>query len=82
MEYLKKIFALTLSIFCFISCEKEEYEEPLTISEKAGKETLDNPIINKISEMGFQVSSIEEYPDFYLVEGDIIFSKNNDFIGN
>ena len=64
------IFVLTLSLFQSCSIENELIEESFKISPQ------DNPVVEKLLKMGYQRNSIVETSDFYLAQGDLMFSKN------
>ncbi|WP_337964764.1 M57 family metalloprotease [uncultured Flavobacterium sp.] len=69
-------FAFAISIlFLFQNCSDENSNENNT--ESALTET---PVVKKLIEMGYQKEMIKEYDKFYLVQGDLMFSKNiNDY---
>lgn len=63
--------------FLLFSCEKnEELNSDKPSSIKITK--LNESVIQKILEQGYKLNEIIECNDFYLVQGDIIFSKDSD----
>ncbi len=71
-----------LCSFLFFSCEKNEDSN----SEKSVSVKItpsNKKVINKILSQGYKLSDIIECKDFYLVQGDIVFSKDiNSYAAN
>lgn len=66
------LFAFAISIlFLFQNCSEENSNQGNIESEL--KET---PVVAKLTSLGFKKERIKEYDDFYLVEGDLMFSKD------
>lgn len=66
------LFAFAISaLFLFQNCSDENPDSNST--ESALK---DSPVVDKLIEMGFAKERITEYENFYLVEGDLMFSKD------
>lgn len=64
-----KLFASALLIALIgLSCAQDD-----SITETFGS---DDPVLKKLIALGYDESRIVEYEDFYLVEGDLTFSKN------
>lgn len=75
---IKKVI-LSLLVLCIVySCEDNETSLHNTTS------TIQNsPVIQKLLNLGYKAEDIKETEDFYLVQGDIMFSKNiNDYNKN
>lgn len=70
------LFAFTISIlFLFQNCSDENSNG--TNTESA---LIQTPVVEKLIEMGYKKEMIKEYDKFYLVQGDLMFSKNiNDY---
>jgi len=62
-------------LLLFQNCSKEDFNENDLILEN---QTLlkDSPVVDKLIEMGYNRETIIELDNFYLVGGDIMFSKN------
>ena len=71
--YIKALLIVfTIStLLSFQSCNEDILNE-----ENLQIELNDTPVVNKLIEMGYKRESIEELDDFYLVQGDLMFSKN------
>lgn len=71
--YGRSLFILfTISIlFLFQNCSEESPNQNNIESEL--KET---PVVEKLISLGYKKERIKEYDDFYLVEGDLMFSKD------
>ena len=75
MKRLKNV--IWLSFFCFLfSCSNENVvnSEKKNVSELTSSQVLD-----RILGLGFSKENIEEFDDYYLVDGEIRFPKNDDF---
>lgn len=73
---MKKITRLLLfaMLITAVSCSQQE-DEIFDVAQE-GAITDQNPaVLEKIQEMGYKLEEIEEIDDFYLVQGDILFSK-------
>lgn len=66
------LFAFALSALLLFQNCSDENSNPENI-EAAVKE---NSVVAKLIEMGYKKERIREYEDFYLVEGDLMFSKD------
>ncbi|WP_343707911.1 M57 family metalloprotease [Flavobacterium sp.] len=66
------LFAFTFSIlFLFQNCSQDNP------AEKSEESTLkETPVVEKLILMGYSKDRIKEYDKFYLVEGDLMFSKD------
>ena len=66
-----KLLIISVITFSLQNCTTEnemEQEDELQLN--------DNPVLDKLLKMGFIKEQILELDDFYLVEGDLMFSKN------
>jgi hypothetical protein len=61
-----------IALFVF-SCEKEHL--PTAVNEK-GDDDITDPLIKKIGEMGFRTDMIIDKGDYFRVEGDLVFHKD------
>ncbi|WP_055446686.1 M57 family metalloprotease [Lacinutrix mariniflava] len=78
---MKKLILFTtflITLFLFQNCTKESTLEDDSIEESSQISHQDSYIIEKLIEMGYKRESIIETTDFYLVQGDLMFSKNID----
>src|SRR5687768_10706659 len=64
-------FALLLTSVSLLSCDSQE---PIVPDKDALKQT---DKLQEILDIGFQQSDIQDMGDYYLVEGDIYFSKDD-----
>lgn len=73
---IKKIIISLLAIFVLFSCENDEQG-----SNQNNTSTVKNsPVVQKLLELGYKAENIQETENFYIVEGDLMFSKNiNDY---
>ncbi|WP_413533835.1 hypothetical protein [Empedobacter brevis] len=70
---MKKIFTLFLmTIFITNSCSDEDS----LINDNSQEKLEINDVVNQIIEQGHNLDDIKELKDYYLVEDDILFSKN------
>lgn len=69
-----KVGSVLAIILLFQNCSHKELDRnEIEIFEN-------NPVIEKLLEMGFKLENIQELDEFYLVEGDLMFSKDiNDY---
>ncbi len=65
-------FLLLASILVFNSCSKSHED----FDSKSQTTTVNNSVIAYIKELGYQDSDIKDLGDDYLVDGDLLFSKN------
>ena len=68
--------SIFLSIILILGCSSdtsENFDQELNIEEQLN---LQDPVVNILINMGFNVENIIELDDFYLVNGDRIFSKD------
>jgi hypothetical protein len=80
---MRKIFkALLLSVMIMaVSCSEQDVEI-LKQAEQTGLviNEQNKAVVNKLIELGYDLSVIKEMDDYFLVEGDILFSKDiNDY---
>jgi len=73
---IQKIILSLLTLCMILSCEDNELS-----SENQPTSTIqDSPVVQKLLNLGYKAEDIKETKDFYLVQGDIMFSKNiNDY---
>lgn len=73
---IKKIILSLLTLCMVFSCEDSE-----TDSNLSSKSAIhDSPVVQNLLKLGYKIEDIKETEDFYLVQGDLIFSKNlNDY---
>ncbi|RRT94047.1 MULTISPECIES: M57 family metalloprotease [Empedobacter] len=70
---MKKLFTLFLmTIFITNSCSDEDS----LINDNSQEKLVINDVVNQIIEQGHNLDDIKELKDYYLVEDDILFSKN------
>ena len=76
-NYLK-FGILFLGILLFNNCAEDTNEE---IIEQVENDNLsDNPVVKMLISMGYKLEQIQELDDYYLVQGDLLFSKDiNDY---
>jgi hypothetical protein len=78
---IKKIILSLLAVCAMFSCENDESVS--TADASANLDVKDSPVVQKLINMGYKAEDIKETKDFYLAEGDIMFSKNiNDYPKN
>lgn len=68
---IKQIIICLLIACTLFSCDNSEIES-------SDNETLvnqDSPVVKKLLAKGYKIENIQETKDFYLVEGDLMFSK-------
>lgn len=70
-----KITILLFSISLF-SCKKSDVDRMNQSEQQSQQGSLPNDYVSLIAGMGFNVDSIVEYADFFIVENDIMFSKS------
>jgi len=61
-------------LFTFNSCSEDSLTEEIIIEE--GLMLKDSPVVDKLIEMGYKRERIVELDAFYIVQGDLMFSKN------
>lgn len=76
---MKKIFSLfkktlLFTIIVFHSCSEDFIPNDMESKKKSKNEK--SLIVQKIKELGYKVENIIELEDYYVVEGDLRFSKN------
>lgn len=78
---IKKAIITLLVISTLFSCENNDSNESAENSKSNSTITNDNSlIINKILKKGFKKEDIVEGKDYFIVQGDMLFSKNiNDY---
>lgn len=69
--------ALLITGCLFLSCQEDKDELEL-FNEVQKTELKKSPVVDELLKMGYKFERIEEYEDFYLAEGDLIFSKDID----
>jgi len=80
INYFKSLTMLLLSSMLITSCQNDA--DPAinpTIDPAMNNSNPANgsdPFVIKLTKMGFELKNIEEFKDYYLVEGDIVFDKN------
>lgn len=80
INYFKSLTMLLLSSMVITSCQNDA--DPAispTIDPEMSNSNPANesdPFVIKLTKMGFELKNIEEFKDYYLVEGDIIFDKS------
>ena len=67
---------LMLCLFIFQSCTKDTIEQENASIEIQKQTLIVTSVVKKLLEMGYGLEDIVELPDFYLVDGDLRFSKN------
>lgn len=78
---IKKIILSLLAVCMLFSCENDEAVS--NVDATANVLVKDSPVVQKLLGLGYKIEDITETKDFYLVEGDIMFSKNiNDYSKN
>jgi len=70
------VFSISI-LLVFQSCTKDTLNV-----ENLQVELKDEPVVDKLIEMGYKLERIEELDDFYLVQGCLMFSKNIDDYNN
>lgn len=71
-----------LSLLLLQNCTKGEAEYDLKEKSDSSLMVLqEGPVVDKLVEMGYLLERIQEYDDFYLVQGDLMFSKDLDDYG-
>jgi len=80
MKKIKSLVSLlALFLLIFSSCQKEKI-----VSTNLAERSFSNPVdtnsvvYKKIKELGFSLDSITDIGDYYLVEGDVLFSKTSE----
>ncbi|WP_289042933.1 M57 family metalloprotease [uncultured Olleya sp.] len=75
---LKKGFYLTFAITILISssCTQDNLEEQELDTLLTKPHLKITPIVEKILERGYDLKSIKEIPDYYVLEGDLLFPKD------
>jgi hypothetical protein len=76
-SFFKQSILFQLILLLIISCSEQEPETVAVV-----KKTGDDKVLQYIKDLGFSESSIQEFEDYYLVEGDISFQKNMKLEGN
>ncbi|MCF6347140.1 MAG: zinc-dependent metalloprotease [Flavobacteriaceae bacterium] len=71
MKYLKLLFVI--SVLFLFSCQNTD---EVFIPQDSSLNQDQSPVIAKLVAMGYDREMIKEYDDFFLVEGDLMFSKN------
>ncbi|WP_299891050.1 M57 family metalloprotease [uncultured Lacinutrix sp.] len=81
--FKKGFLLLITTLLMFHSCTDDELKNIDTITEEQNillnqkkKPLRVTPVVEKLVEMGFSLKNIVEKDKFYLVEGDLMFSKN------
>jgi len=75
MKVKKIILSFTIACFLF-SCDNSES----SLDQNQSSITNDSPVIKKLIASGYKIEDIQETKEFYVVQGDILFSKNiNDY---
>lgn len=69
---IKQIVISLLTACVLFSCESTEIES----NENKTLANQESPVIRKLLDKGYKIENIQEIKDFYLVEGDLKFSKN------
>lgn len=72
----KKIIVSLLSFIALFSCENNDSFVENSLNSNSTITHSDNPVINEILKRGFKKENIIESKDYYIVEGDILFSKD------
>jgi len=76
-NFLKSIVLVTITGIIAISCQSDDSDSLIDNKINDSKPLNENdPSLQKILAMGFNLKNIQELKDFYLVENDILFSKN------
>lgn len=73
LQNFNKILAYAL--LAFVCGFFQQCKDPDTVAPVEGPETETNDIMQKIKSLGFTENQIKETPNYYLVDGDIYFSK-------
>ncbi|GAA3633462.1 M57 family metalloprotease [Flavivirga jejuensis] len=71
LRIIKLFLVFVIPFFLFQNCSEDEVVEG-----KVETTLEDDPVVNKLLEMGYELERIQELDDFYLVQGDLLFSKN------
>jgi hypothetical protein len=80
INYFKSLTMLLLSSMVITSCQNDADPvisptiDPVMSNSNPANES--DPFVIKLTKMGFELKNIEEFKDYYLVEGDIIFDKS------
>lgn len=75
MKNYGSIFFMLLFVLLLLSCSTEELSNTQEINSKEYGED----VLEILLEMGYSKKDIENFDDYYIVEGDIIFYKNRDY---
>lgn len=67
---------LILVLLIFVSCTEENIEQESNALEQEEQVLEITPIVQKLLDMGYKLKNIIEIDDFFVVEGDLLFSKN------
>jgi hypothetical protein len=70
MKRLQNLLLLYLFVFVY-SCKKND------VKNEGPEQTQTNEVLRRILDLGFREKDIVEYPDRYVVQGDIAFLKND-----
>ncbi|MBW1656315.1 M57 family metalloprotease [Flavobacterium quisquiliarum] len=82
VNFLKSITILSLTSVMFISCQEDDSNlSGKTATENYNSVNENDPYVQKILAMGFNIKNIKELKDFYLVESDIMFPKDGNISG-
>ncbi|WP_299891053.1 M57 family metalloprotease [uncultured Lacinutrix sp.] len=79
---LKSGFLLLITaLLMFQSCSQDDLETVETSLKQEEQFLKMTPVVKKLIEMGYETKNIVEVDDYYVVEGDYLFSKNiNDYV--
>ncbi|WP_269235296.1 M57 family metalloprotease [Flavobacterium flavigenum] len=80
-KFLKSSLFLSLASLCVMGCQDDDSNvEGINNNSTDKNNSLilndKDPVVIKLLDLGFNLKNIEEYEDFFLVENDILFNKN------
>ncbi|WP_264542260.1 MULTISPECIES: zinc-dependent metalloprotease [Flavobacterium] len=77
--FLKSMPFMMLTSFLLTSCQQDDVIDDKTDENKTLTVNANDPQVVKLLEMGFKLVNIKEFDDYYLVENDMIFYKNENY---
>jgi hypothetical protein len=76
MKNYLKLGILLIGILFFQNCSEDNLEDKI-------ESTLHDPVVQELLDSGYKLDDIQELENFYLVQGDLLFSKDiNDYKKN
>jgi len=76
MNRLQKTILILCSVFLF-SCAEDTIENVKTVEKPSVSNLTSGPVLDRILSLGYTGNDILEYDDYFLVDGDIRFPKND-----